>query len=388
MKPAFNEFLETAIKKQQGKLRLRKLEAFSGSNGPHLLQKNDSCLNFSSNDYLGLAQHPVLKIKANEYLHAYGSGVASSRLLGGHYEFHEKIEKKLAQMYGTEAALIFNSGFQLNSSVLSCLADKYSLILLDQYCHNSLFQGAKLSQGAIFRYRHQDLEHLKQLLEYHSTKNHSKIFIITESLFSMDGSCTDLPQLIKLSNHYQAILYVDEAHAAGMYGENGMGMSVGLEGIDIIMGTFSKGLGSFGAYICCSSLLKEYLINFCPGFIYTTSLPPSIFGSIEAAITLVPTLSDLRVQVKNLAEELIGHLNSRAWNCGTTDSHIIPLILGTEENALHISELLKNEGIMAPAIRPPTVPPSQSRIRFSLTALHTKDHTQRLLTVLDRIMGN
>jgi 8-amino-7-oxononanoate synthase len=261
----------------------------------YLYSNKRRLINFSSNDYLGLARHPLLIARSQEYAKRWGVGTASSRLVVGNSQLFTKIEKELAAALKKPAALIFGAGYQTNISVLEALLDatvlgKTPLVFCDRYVHNSMLTMTQ-HLGKLQRFRHNDLTHLRLLLEKHANSEQPK-FILVESLYSMDGDLTNLPMLIALAKQHHAFLYVDDAHAVGVYGANGFGRTVDFaDDIDIIMGTFSKGLGSFGGYIGCSELLREYFINKCRGFIYATGLSPAVLGAISAAIELLPELT-------------------------------------------------------------------------------------------------
>jgi 8-amino-7-oxononanoate synthase len=344
-------------------------------------------INFASNDYLGLSQHPMLLAKSQDYAARFGSGTTASRLVTGNNPAYGVIETKLAEGKGTEAALVLNSGYQANVSVLAALADsdvieKPVTVMADRLCHNSLLQGIMLSPARLVRFQHNDLEHLENLLLQQQGKD-THVIIVTESVFGMDGDCADLETLVRLKEKYGAMLYVDEAHATGLFGDNGFGMAAGYKGaIDVVMGTFGKALGSFGAYIACSTILRDYLIQRCGGLIYSTALPPAILGSMEAALNLLPNLNAERAHVQEQAARVRKTLKQQGWNCGNSTTQIIPVILGHEEAAKDLAETLMHNGMLAPAIRPPTVPRGTSRLRLSISAAHTKQDIDHLIAVM------
>lgn len=334
-------------------------------------------INFSSNDYLGLARHPALTRGAAEYLTRYGTGATASRLVCGNYPCFTELESRLAVMKGTETALIMNSGFQANLSLIPALVNRKSLVLADRLCHNSINQGILLSRARFLRYRHNDLGHLRELLESNGP-NYSRILIVTESVFSMDGDRCDLDALIEIVHHHQALLLVDEAHATGVLGPKGMGLACGKE-IDLIMGTFGKGLGSYGAYVACSAEMREYLINYCSGFIYSTALPPPVIGAIDAALDLVPTMDRERIHLLGLAQYLRAGLHGLGLNTGDSTTQIVPVLVGEDHSALAMSRWLQEQGMLAAAIRPPTVERGRARLRLTLTSQHNMSQIDRLL---------
>lgn len=232
-------------------------------------------INFASNDYLGLSHHERVKRGAIDFVERYGAGATASRLLGGNLSVYERIERKLAVLKGTEAALILPTGFQTNSTVLPTLAGANSIIACDRLSHNSLLQGASGGKSRWFRFNHNDCSDLiaRLRLRYNQSE-HGNVWIVTESVFGMDGDLAPLTEISEIASEFGATIFLDEAHACGVLGASGMGFAEGLPNV-ISMGTFGKGLGSFGAYVACSQQVRDYLINFAPGFIYSTALPPA-----------------------------------------------------------------------------------------------------------------
>ena len=238
----------------------------------------------------------------------------------------------------------------------------------------------------MLRFRHNDIEHLRSLLEKNSVKRFSRILIVTESVFSVDGDKCDIDSLVDLSEEFGAILIVDEAHATGVIGKRGMGLTCGKK-VDITIGTFGKACGSFGAYIACSEEIRSFLINCCSGFIYTTAIPPSVVGSIDAALDIIPTMDNERRDIKNKSGFLRSSLKSIGFSTGESTSHIIPVIMGDEECALNTAEYLEENGILAVAIRPPTVPEGKSRIRLAVSALHGWKHLKHVAKTFERLLN-
>ena len=347
-------------------------------------------LNFCSNDYLGLSSNLFLSERAKEFASNWGVGATSSRLICGNFEIFDHIEQKIAIAKKTESALILNSGFQANTTIISSLLDKKilhaePLVFSDRLNHSSIHEGCILAGIKQIRYKHLDLVHLENLLKKYENTKRPK-FIITESIFSMDGDCVDLEALIYLKEKYNAFLYLDEAHSTGVLGKNGFGLSSDFpEKIDITIGTFGKALGSFGAYVACSKILRTFLINKCKGFIYSTPLPPMILGSIDAAIDIIPKMKTEREHLYKISNKFRNGLKDMGFNTGESTTQIIPLIIGDEKHTLEISKYLEKNGILALAIRYPTVPKGMSRIRFSLNAKHTDEEIEKALSVLKKI---
>ena len=316
------------------------------------------------------------------YTKQYGTGSTASRLVTGTYDIHEKLEQKLAKVCGKEAALLFNTGFQANTTIIPSLVDQKSLVLCDRLVHNSILQGIFLSKARWKRYQHNDLSHLERLLKKAVLQGYNRILIVTETVFSMEGDRSDVDGLIQLSQQYNTLLYLDDAHALGIMGEKGMGLTANKSGIDISLGTFGKAIGSFGAFITTSKLIRDYLINCCPGFIYTTALPPAVIGSIDAAIDLVPSLDKERTYLGGRIDYLQNQLINLGYKVCNSISPIIPVIIGDEEKALNLSQYLETNGILATAIRPPTVPKNTARIRFVLSRKHQPEQINYLISLL------
>lgn len=376
-------FMEAELHRRIDMRQLRVLRQMVPLSGVETLVDGRAMVNFCSNDYLGLSRHPLLRERSMEFIRQYGAGATASRLICGNYEYYEAIEKKLAQLKQVEAALILSSGFQANSTVIPALADRESLIFSDSLNHNSLIQGCRLARCKVLVYRHNDLGHLEALLDDNSGKGFSRVFIVTESVFSMDGDQADIAALVELAEKFNAFLIVDDAHATGVFGHQGMGLACG-HAVDLVIGTFGKAGGSFGAYLACSEKIKQYMINCCAGLIYTTALPPAVMGAVDAALELIPAMDAERRSLHANADYLRRSLQESGWRTGASSTQIIPIIIGEEADALALSGWLGENGLLISAIRPPTVPPGASRIRLSLSALHTRDHIHRVLDVLGK----
>lgn len=374
------DFIDKDLKKREENHLLRRLKRVTPLSGVEIEIDGKRMLNFCSNDYLGLYNHPLLKKRAKEFIDKYGAGSTASRLVCGNYDCFEKVERKISHLTGKEGALIFNSGFQANVTLLPALTDKDSLILSDVLNHNSIIQGCLLSRCSVKTYGHNNLDHLEQILKQESGK-YPRILIVTESIFSMDGDTGDIDKLIYLSEKYGALLIVDEAHTVGVAGENGMGLASN-RNVDIVMGTFSKAAGSFGAYVASSKKIRDYLVNFCNGLIYTTALPPSVIGAIDGAIELIPEMEMERNRLMNNSYVLRERLTNLGYDTGKSATQIIPLIIGSEEDGVRLSQWLEDNNVLATIFRPPTVPKGESRIRLALTSSHTQEHMDTLIDLL------
>jgi len=377
-------FINEALSERRGNSRFRSLNALKrvADSSVSIEFDGKQYINFSSNDYLGLSNHPKLIERSNAFASSYGVGVGASRLVTGTHLIHEHIESELAKVFGTESAILFNSGYQANTSILPAVADRNSLILADKNIHNSLIQGALLSRATFKRYDHNDYDHLEKLLIKAQKRDYNRIWIVSETVFSMDGDRNNVDRLIALSNKYNSLLYSDDAHALGVLGTNGLGLNFGKEGIEISLGTFGKSFGSFGAFAACSNQMKDYLINFAGGFIYSTALPPNVIGAIEAGLEIIPIMNKERKQLLENIGYIKIKLNELGFDTLDSNSQIIPIIIGSESETIELSNRLKENGLWVSAIRPPTVKENASRLRITLSVNHTKAHIDKLLEVL------
>ncbi|MBF0311396.1 MAG: 8-amino-7-oxononanoate synthase [Magnetococcales bacterium] len=344
-------------------------------------------VNFASNDYLGLADHAALRQRAAEWLERWGAGSGASRLVCGDLEPYSRIEERLARLKGQEAALLLNSGFQANATLLPALLDRQilgeePLVFSDRLNHASMHHGCLAAGVSQQRYRHNDLDHLESLLRAHQHRGRFR-FILSETVFSMDGDRADLPGLFYLRQRYGAFLYLDEAHATGVLGPGGAGLAAASgERADLVMGTFSKALGGFGAYAACAASLRDYLINRCSGLIYATALPPAVLGAVDAALDLLPGLEGARCRLQEGARRLRESLRGAGLDTGASSTQIVPVRVGEEETALALARDLEAEGLLVVAVRPPTVPNGGSRLRLSLSAAHEKEAWRQVAEVL------
>lgn len=376
------DFMCAELARRQKAGQLRSLRTWAPGGGVRVRAEGRALVNFSSNDYLGLASHPLVRARAVEFVEHYGAGATAARLVCGSQPGFAQVEQTLARLKQTERALVLNSGYQANVSLLPALVDRRTLILLDRLCHNSLVQGALLGRGRLRRYRHGDLDHLRALLA-ESAATYSRRVIVTESVFSMDGDVSDIDALVELAGAFDALLVIDEAHATGVLGERGMGLTCG-KAVDLSVGTFGKALGSFGAYVACGEKLWEYLVNCCSGFIYTTALPPAVLGAVAAALELVPQMDAQRQTLLAHANYLRGALRAQGWDTGMATAQIVPLMVGAEGEALALNAYLEKNGVLAAAIRPPTVEPGRARLRLALSARHQPSDLDMLVELLQR----
>lgn len=372
---------------RQTSRRFRKLTTTTPLNGMQILRDGQALVNFSSNDYLGISQHPLLKERAAEWLERYGTGCGASRLVTGNFDIFDRVEEKLARLKGTETALIMGAGFQTNLSLLSAVANEKSFVCCDRLSHNSLLQGAVLSQSRWTRFHHNDISDAQKRLTSAVSQNADNRWIVSESVFSMDGDVADIDRLLATAKLHNAQLLIDDAHGTGVLGVNGMGLTSMKPEIDLIVGTFGKALGSYGSYVACSKQMRDFLVNFCGGLIYSTALPPPILGAIDAALDLVPTLEAERKRLSSNSSMIREELQSAGFSTLNSCTQIIPVITGSEESALQLSQFLEQRGILVLPIRPPTVPDNTSRIRLSISAAHTDQQLESLVSAL-KAWGN
>ena len=354
--------------------------------GRYITRENRKILNMSSNDYLGLASNENLR---QSFLQQYGDNFpsftsSSSRLLTGNFPIYTDLEQLIAQRFQRESALLFNSGYHANLGILPALTTTKSLILADKLVHASMIDGIRLSQCEFFRYRHNDYEHLKSLLEKNTGKfDHT--FIVTESVFSMDGDVADLNYLVQLKKQFpNTYLYVDEAHAIGVYGKNGLGiveLANVIADIDLLVGTFGKVLASMGAYVVCDQILKECLINRMRPLIFSTALPPFNVAWTHFIFERLPQFSKERTHLEQLSAFLRQEVEHRT-QIMPSQTCIVPYILGENDATLAKAKALQEQGYYCLSIRPPTVPKGTSRIRLSLTADMTMDEVKQFVACL------
>lgn len=369
---------------------LKSFEPSQSSSSIYVVLNGQKLINFSSSDYLGLSRHPLLIKRSQDYVERYGAGSGASRLVSGNMDAYQQLESDLAQALHKPAALILGAGYQTNISVLEALLDasvlgEQPLVFCDRLCHVSMIASSR-HLARLHRFRHNDINHLRQLLEKYSQSRQPK-FILIESIYSMDGDQTNLAEMTALAKHFNALLYVDDAHSVGLYGQSGWGSATDYANdIPLIMGTFSKALGGYGSYIACSEIVKSFLVNKCRGLIYSTGLSPSVLGAISAAIELVPLIEERRERVAFYTQEIKQFFQENLMDYGQSSTHIIPWIIGDAKLTLKVTQLLEKEGILGVAIQPPTVPVGKSRIRFSLTAAHSEDDIESLKYAIKQVI--
>lgn len=349
-------------------------------------------IDFSTNDYLNLSLNETILQAGIAAAQSHGVGAAGSRLLSGNNSLFNSLENQIAEDKKSEAALIFNSGFQANISVLSALLDSkvlgsVPLVFFDKQNHASLYQALFLSKAQIIRYHHNDMQNLSLLLKKYSEDKSPK-FIVAESVFGMTGDLISIEKIVSLAQEYNAFLYLDEAHATGLYGPNGYGIStlVDLSNLSyLVMGTFSKAIGCSGGYVACSNLIKDYIINKAGGFIYSTANSPMLIGAVAKAWSMIKNLTQERKHLFSLASSLREQILDLGFDTGSTTSNIIPIIVKDEKRALSYKEKLLQHKILVSCVRPPSVPPSSSIIRIALRINHKEEDISKLILALKKI---
>ena len=364
----------------------RSLREVEGPPGTTIVIDGRKLLQFSSNNYLGLANHPRLKAAAMAAVDRYGVGSGASRLVCGNLDLNRKLEEKLAQLKKKEAALLYSTGYMANLGVIAALAGEGDLILSDEYNHASIVDACRLSRAQTRVYPHKRMGELEKLLAGAGSSN--RRLIVTDGIFSMDGDIAPLPDLVDLAEKYECLLMVDDAHATGVLGPNGGGTGdhFGLaEKIDVAMGTFGKALGGFGAFVAGDRNVRELLINCSRPFMFTTGLPPSVLAAGIAALEVVEEEPEMRARLWDNANLLRNGIEEMGFTLAGGETQIIPLLAGDASLAMEMSSLLREEGVYIQGIRPPSVPPGSSRLRITVSAAHTRGELAFALEALLKV---
>jgi 8-amino-7-oxononanoate synthase len=365
---------------------LRHLPAPLGRQQPVIQIADRQLVNFASNDYLGLAADPRLQEAAAAACLESGVGRGASPLVCGRSRHHEELEQRLTEFEGVEAALLFPSGFAANSGVIPALVDRGDSIYADAKNHASLIDGCRLSRANVHVYAHGDVSDLEKLLTQDRVVR--RRLIVTDTLFSMDGDLAPLKKIVELADRFDAMLLLDEAHATGVFGAHGRGVAEALgaesEGL-IRIGTLSKALGAAGGFVCGSKSLIRWLANRARSYVFSTAQPGAISAAALAALDIVEQEPQRRIKLLETAAWLREELKVRGWNTGLSQSQIIPILIGSPERAMSLSEQLHQRSYWLPAIRPPSVPDGESLLRLSLTAAHTSEMLNGLLSTLTEL---
>ena len=362
----------------------RRLRVISGPQGPRVVLDGKPVLLLCSNNYLGLADHPRVREAAADAAMRWGVGAGASRLVSGTMRIHRRLEDRLAEFKGAEAALLFGSGYLANVGVVSALAGKGEVVFSDELNHASIIDGCRLSQAETFVYRHNDMDHLAWALQRAGDRG---ALIVTDSVFSMDGDVAPLADLAELARRHRVRLAVDEAHGVGCLGPGGRGAvhEAGLEReVDVVIGTLGKALGAYGAYVTCDEDVAQFLVNTSRPFIFSTAPPPPAVAGALAALDVLAESDRLVTRLAANGETLRDELAREGFDVSGSTTQIIPLVIGEADLAMRICELAIERGVFAQAIRPPTVPEGTSRLRLAVMATHSRDELREAARVLGR----
>lgn len=366
------KFFQEQLDNKINNLNLRTLTEYCPIDAVRVRRDDKEYLMMASNNYLGLTFDERVIEGAIKGAQQYGTGSGGSRLVSGTFPLFTDFERELAKFKNTEKALVFNTGYMANVGTISAIADKNTIIFSDALNHASIIDGCRLSRGSVKAYNHCDVDELKYLLK--EVERNTRKLIVTDGVFSMDGDIAPLDKLYELSREYNALLMVDDAHATGTIGSgHGTAAYYGLEKeVDIQLGTLSKSLGSVGGYVAANSTIIDYLVNMSRSFIFSTALSPADIGAALAALHVLESDTSVLRRLQNNVNYMADCLNSIGIYA-TNDTPIFPILIGSNEDTLTVSNYLYNAGIIGTAIRPPTVPVGESRIRLTVTAAHNKE---------------
>ncbi|MGE0606489.1 MAG: 8-amino-7-oxononanoate synthase [Pirellulales bacterium] len=379
------DWIDAELERLDGASLRRRLATRQGRQGPLIQLDGQQLLNFGSNDYLSLAGDPRLAEAVSAAAQEEGWGAGASPLILGHGASHQRLEKRLARFEGTEAALLFSTGFAANVAAITALAERGDAIFADQLNHASLIDGCRLSRADVHVYPHGDMRQLAELLAKQTS--YRRRLVVSDSLFSMDGDAAPLAKLAELAARHNCMLLLDEAHATGVFGPRGRGLAeeAGIhDQVHIHIGTLSKAVGCSGGFVCGSQALIDWMVNRARPYIFSTAPPPASSAAALCALDIIETEPQRRRTLLTRAAELRGQLLLRGWKIGGSISQVIPLIVGDAERALALAAQLRRQGIFVPPIRPPSVSFGQSLLRISLTYGHTSEMVERLLAALDK----
>lgn len=352
---------------------------------PEVIVDGRKMIMVGSNNYLGLTNHPEVKEAAIGALRKYGSGCAGSRFLNGTLDLHVGLEEKLARFMRKDAALVFSTGFQTNLGVISALAGKDDVIIIDKLDHASIIDGCRLSFSEVKKFRHNDMEDLERLLQHYNGRGK---LIIVDGVFSMEGDVADLPGIVKLAKKYCARVMVDDAHGIGVLGQTGRGTveHFGLEDdIDLIMGTYSKSLASIGGFVASSEEVIHYIKHFARALIFSASPPPASVASVSAAVDIIEKEPERRERLWRNTNKMLSGLKTLGFNTGRSETPVIPVIVGEDQKAFIMARMLHNKGIFANVAVSPAVPSGMALIRTSYMATHTDEQLDKVLSAFEEV---
>jgi len=365
----------------------RKMRLLDGPAGPEMSTSDGVKIGFCSNDYLGLADDPVLKQAAMSAVTRWGTGAGASRLVSGNQSPHEALERESAALVGAEAAVLFASGYQANVGALSALTTADDAIFSDQLVHASLIDGARLSRAAVHVFRHGDMAHLETLLD--TTEVPGIKLVVTDAVFSMDGDLARLDDIVQLAERHGALVYLDEAHSLGIMGPGGRGLAAALglsDRIAVTLGTFSKAFGVSGAFVAAGRDAVALLKSTARSLLYSTAPPAALAETISASLGRAREADDLRAALRDNIDIFRSLAADRGLELSPSETPIQPIITGTEARTMAVSEALWQRGFFVQGIRPPTVPPGTCRLRVTLSAKHTRQHIAGLVNALAEVL--
>lgn len=373
------EWIDSALHTRREAELLRQLTVRAGCQARSIVLDGQTLLNFGSNDYLGLAGEPRLQQAVRSRLPDSGFGSGASPLIAGRSNLHAELESALAAFMGTQAALLFPTGFAANLGTIPSLVSQSDHVFSDALNHASIIDGCRLSRASVHVYRHADMRHLSKLLA--AAPASGRRLIVTDGLFSMDGDAAPLEDVTSLAAKYHAMVMVDEAHALGVWGPRGRGVAeqLGVEtAVDVRVGTLSKSFGSSGGFVAGSAPLIHWLANAARSYVFSTAAPATTCAASLAALAIIRDEPERRTRLLDLAGLLREQLNRSAWKLGCSSGQIIPVIIGSASKTMQVTRALQERGLFVPGIRPPSVPDEGSRLRISLTAGHTAEDIQLL----------
>jgi glycine C-acetyltransferase len=379
-------FLATALNAIKERDLFRRLRYLQGAQTPRVqLEEGKEAILLSSNNYLGLADHPALREAAIRALERYGCGAGASRSVSGTTELHRELEERIARFKGSEAALILSTGYMANIGLLTTLVGAGDLIVSDELNHASIVDGSRLSRAEVWIYRHRAMDHLEALLKRSS---HRRRLIVTDGVFSTEGTIAPLPEIRQLADRYGALVMVDDAHATGVLGREGGGTGEHFDmrgRIEIQMGTLGKALGGFGACVTGTQDLIDYLINCCRPFIYTTAIPPAVAAMALAALEIVEQEPQRRARLWENTAYFRNGLQNLGFDLGKSETPICPVFIGDNALTMEADRRLMARGVFAQGIRPPSVPAQGARLRTTLMATHTAEDLDYALQCFQKV---
>lgn len=382
-----NKYFEEKIAELKEQGVYRKLPVLGGPSEAQITLNGKKVINFSSNNYLGLATHPKLIEATHKAVDKYGAGAGAVRTIVANTDILEELEQKLAVFKREEAAIVYQSGFNCNAGTIQAITEKGDLIISDQLNHASIIDGVRLSRADKAVYKHSDMDDLERVLK-EKRDSYNNCLIITDGVFSMDGDIAKLPEIVELAEKYQCMTYVDDAHGSGVLGENGRGTvdHFGLHGrVDFIVGTLSKAIGVVGGYVAGSSLMKEWLLHRGRPLLFSTALTPGSIAAISAAVELLTKESKFTDNLWDNARYFKNLLGELGYNTGQSETPITPVIIGDEAKSLEFSRKLLENGVFVSAIVFPTVPKGTGRVRCMVTAAHTKEQMDTAVSIFEKV---